>query len=196
MPPLSPSLPKLLSLLLLPFFLILVPTYAPPPSPPNPSSPTKTAPENICLNDCSGHGTCHSYTCTCDPPYSGDDCSHAPPDFFSSSQSPQQPKLAPLQSGHFNVTSKKRMRKLVKQPGGMLVGFSAPASSCSICAAFESSYMDVYSWMLEVRGGIVSYRCRCSPSSKFYPLTPPPHPPRSSFPSAQSSLSPHHFRQG
>jgi hypothetical protein len=44
------------------------------------------------------------------------------------------------------------LRKLINKPGGMLVGFSAPTSSCSICAGFESSYMDVYSWMIEVRG--------------------------------------------
>ncbi|GMI46274.1 hypothetical protein TrCOL_g323 [Triparma columacea] len=101
-------------------------------------------------------------------------------------ESPQQPKLAPLQSGHFNVTSKKRMRKLVKQPGGMLVGFSAPASSCSICAAFESSYMDVYSWMLEPKAAsprITFVRVDAHLSPTLLELVaslsprPPTHPP-------------------
>jgi len=118
MAPLYPPLLLMFILIFLPLTIALVPLpTSPPPSPPStPSTPTSSPPppENICLNDCSGHGTCQSYTCMCDPPYSGDDCGHAPPNFFDSSSA--NPKLAPLHAGHFNVTSKKKMRKVRLPP--------------------------------------------------------------------------------
>ena len=54
---------------------------------------------SVCFNNCSGHGTCLDYSCTCYTGYFGDDCRYT----YASDEEDITPILS---SGHFNITRK------------------------------------------------------------------------------------------
>lgn len=89
---------------------------------------------SVCFNNCSGHGSCRDYTCSCNVGYHGDDCSHT---FFSDSTAEIIPILS---AGNFNLT-RKNFTSVVAKSKFIMVGFSSP--TCHKCILFESIFKEV-----------------------------------------------------
>lgn len=89
---------------------------------------------SVCFNNCSGHGKCEDYSCTCYIGYSGDDCRISFLDGLNQNES-----IVPiLGAGHYNLTSRKDAKRQMDQSKLLLVGFSTPA--CHKCILVEQEY--------------------------------------------------------
>ena len=87
---------------------------------------------SVCFNNCSGHGTCLDYSCTCFTGYFGDDCRYTYAD--------EQDIVPILTSGHFNIT-RKTFTKTINKHKLILVGFSS--YTCHKCIMVEREYRDI-----------------------------------------------------
>lgn len=115
---------KKLRLIWFPFFVLLslwlISTFA-----------LNEAPDgSVCFNNCSGHGHCVDYSCSCFTGFHGDDCSVT----FVTDVNHIIPILG---AGHFNVTRQNYTQTVVKHKQ-LLVGFSS--YNCHKCIAIENEY--------------------------------------------------------
>ena len=85
----------------------------------------------ICFNGCSGHGACADFVCSCEPGWTGDDCSH--------SLVGGNATVSTLTAGHFNVTAK-NWTKLLKKKDVVFIAFGS--RSCLRCVGAETAYAD------------------------------------------------------
>ena len=85
----------------------------------------------ICFNGCSGHGACANFVCSCEPGWTGDDCSHSLVGGNATVQT--------LTAGHFNVTAK-NWTKLLKKKDVVFIAFGS--RSCLRCVGAETAYAD------------------------------------------------------
>ena len=85
----------------------------------------------ICFNGCSGHGACDNFVCSCEPGWTGDDCSHS---LVGGNGTVQM-----LTAGHFNVTAK-NWTKLLKKKDVVFIAFGS--RSCLRCVGAETAYAD------------------------------------------------------
>jgi len=85
----------------------------------------------ICFNGCSGHGACADFVCSCEPGWTGDDCSHSLVGGNATVQT--------LTAGHFNVTAK-NWTKLLKKKDVVFIAFGS--RSCLRCVGAETAYAD------------------------------------------------------
>jgi hypothetical protein len=98
---------------------------------------------DVCINNCTGHGSCLNFVCDCFIGYFGDDCrlSFAP----NSKSKPQGEsetnggdEIIPiLGAGHYNLTTK-NFTKIVDKTPIMVVGFSSV--KCHKCIIYEPEY--------------------------------------------------------
>ena len=80
---------------------------------------------SVCINDCSGYGTCVDYECQCLPGFYGEDCRFG------------APHNGILTAGSFNLTGISLLKEKRRHPL-LLVGFSS--LSCAKCATYENDY--------------------------------------------------------
>ena len=124
----------------------------------------------VCPNDCNDRGRCEGYTCICEPPYTGDDCSHTPSggDSFA----------LPLTSGHKNITSTKQLKKVLKKYKKVLIGFSAPSQTCHVCASYEVAYQKVHDYITDKYESVIFIRVNGHEHPKILQaMTSAPDPP-------------------
>ena len=92
--------------------------------------------DSVCFNNCSGHGTCSDYACTCFVGYSGDDCRYS----FLPSSALEGTVIPILGAGHYNLT-KQNASTVISKSSTLLVGFSSHA--CHKCIAYEPEYANL-----------------------------------------------------
>ena len=96
---------------------------------------------SVCFNNCSGHGTCLDYSCTCYTGYFGDDCRYT----YASDEEDITPILS---SGHFNIT-RKNFTKTINKHDIILIGFSS--YTCHKCIMVEREYRDIASNLTQLK---------------------------------------------